>query len=174
MAIWERGARTVGRFSAAAGLTVCLTLAGMVPSASAQEWWETFPGFKKQESARPAVNDEQRRQEALSDLRSGSVPLRSQEMIEALEGAIQRYQQIVSNGGWPDIPGSRTVRAEDNDERVSLLHRRLWLSGELRRQPTQTLFGVTYTEDLEGAIRRFQENNGLRVTGRADRATCRR
>ena len=143
----------------------------MVPSASAQEWWETFPGFKKQESPRPAVNDEQRRLEALSDLRTDRVPLRSQEMIEALEAAIQRYQQIVSNGGWPAIPGSRTIRAEDNDERVALLHRRLSISGELRRRPTQTLFGIDYTEDLEGAIRRFQENNGLRVTGRADRAT---
>jgi L,D-transpeptidase YcbB len=77
----------------------------------------------------------------------------------------------VSKGGWPAIPGSRTIRVEDNDERVSLLHRRLSIGGEMRRRPTQTLFGVDYTSDLEGAIRRFQENNGLRVTGRADRAT---
>jgi murein L,D-transpeptidase YcbB/YkuD len=146
-------------------------LAGPITSASAQEWWENFPGFKSQESPRPAVNDERRRQDQLNDLRIGRLPMRSQEMIEALDAAIQRYQQIASNGGWPTISGTRAVRVEDNDERVALLHRRLWMSGELKRRPTKTLFGVDYSEDLEGAIRRFQEGNGLRVTGRADRAT---
>jgi L,D-transpeptidase YcbB len=173
MAAGAQEARTGAWPRAGRLLSVCLIafLAATTTPASAQEWWETFPGFKRPDAPRPAVNDEQRRQEALSDLRTDRVPLRSQEMIEALEGAIQRYQEIVSKGGWPAIPGSRTIRVEDNDERVSLLHRRLSIGGEMRRRPTQTLFGVDYTSDLEGAIRRFQENNGLRVTGRADRAT---
>jgi L,D-transpeptidase YcbB len=172
MAARRQDARLGARLMAGLRLCACLIacLAATAGSASAQEWWETFPGFKKQESPRP-VNDEQRRQDALTDLRTDRTPLRSQEMIEALETAVQRYQEIVSKGGWPSIPGSRTIRAEDNDERVGLLHRRLSMSGEMRRRPTQTLFGVDYTDDLEGAIRRFQENNGLRVTGRADRAT---
>jgi murein L,D-transpeptidase YcbB/YkuD len=138
--------------------------------ARAQEWWETFPGFKNP-SPRQAANDDKRRPDALNDLRSDRVPLRSQEMLEALEAAIQRYQQIVSNGGWPTIPGTRMIRPEDNDERVAVLHRRLAISGEMRARPTQTLFGLDYSEDMEGAVRRFQENNGLRVTGRVDRAT---
>ena len=71
----------------------------------------------------------------LNDLRPDKVPLRSQEMVEALEDAIQRYQQIVSNGGWPAIPGTRPIRPEDNDERVGLLYRRLATSGEWRGGP---------------------------------------
>jgi murein L,D-transpeptidase YcbB/YkuD len=151
---------------------VCLALLlGSAAPVLAQEWWEIFPAFKNQETPRPASNDERRRQDQLNDLRTGRLPMRSQEMVEALEEAIQRYQRIASNGGWPTIPGTRPIRPEDNDERVALLHRRLWASGEMRRRPSQTLFGIDYTEDMEGALRRFQENNGLRVTGRADRAT---
>ena len=170
---WRGGASGGKALSLAACLAIGLAggLVGASAPASAQEWWESFPGFKSQESPRPAVNDERRRQEALNDLRSGRLPMRSQEMIEALDAAVQRYQQIVSNGGWPAISGTRTIRVEDNDERVAQLHRRLWMSGELKRRPTKTLFGVDYSEDLEGAIRRFQESYGLRVTGRADRPT---
>ena len=61
-------------------------------------------------------------------------PFRSEVMIEALEGAIQRYQRIVANGGWPAIPGSRMIRPEDDDERMPLLRQRLMISGELARR----------------------------------------
>jgi L,D-transpeptidase YcbB len=164
-----RGANRGKAALSAACLAVALS--GPVAPASAQEWWENFPVFKSQNSPRPAANDARQRQVSLNDLRTGRLPMRSHEMIEALEEAIQRYQRIVSNGGWPTIPGTRPIRLEDNDERVAILHRRLWMSGELRRQPSQTLFGINYTEDMDGALRRYQENNGLRVTGRADRAT---
>jgi murein L,D-transpeptidase YcbB/YkuD len=69
------------------------------------------------------------------------------------------------------IPGNRPIRPEDNDDRVGLLYRRLAMSGEWRSRPTQTLFGIDYSEGLDTAVRRFQENNGLRVSGRVDRAT---
>ena len=147
-------------------------LAGASAPASAQEWWENFPGFKSQESPRPAVNDERRRQDQLNDLRTDRLPMRSQEMIEALDAAVQRYQAIVSNGGWPVIPGTRTIgpRTTTSAWRI-LLPPSVPMSGELKRRPTKTLFGTDYSEDLEGAMRRFQEDNGLRVTGRADRPT---
>lgn len=154
----------------------CLSaaLAVVVPASPALAqvtWWENFTGTGRQQDPRPAANDERRRPEALNDLRANRIPLRSSEMIEAMEGAIQRYQAIASSGGWPTIPGTRTIRPEDNDERVAILYRRLALSGELRGRPRETLFGYIYSEDLEAAVRRFQESNGLRVTGRADRPT---
>jgi murein L,D-transpeptidase YcbB/YkuD len=150
-----------------------LALAGLAPSAAAQErpWWEAVPGFGRTDGSRQASNDQRRRPEPLNDLRRDKTPLRSVEMIEALTGAIQHYQAIVSSGGWPMIPGSRMIRLEDNDDRVALLYRRLAISGELRGRPRRNLFGYVFDQDLEAGVRRFQENHGLRVTGRVDRAT---
>ena len=162
----DRARRTFCRSAA-------LTVATLASPALAQDtqWWQNFPGFRNTEQPQPAANDDRRRAEALNDLRPDKVPMRSQEMVEALEGAIQRYQQIVSNGGWPAIPGTRPIRPEDNDERVGLLYRRLAASGEWRNRPSQTLFGIDYSEGVDSAVRRFQENHGLRVSGRVDRAT---
>src|SRR5262245_28768366 len=161
-------------------LVLVLGLTAAASSAGAQDrWWEkTY----RPEAPRPTSNDERREERRaqayqpgqpnqLSDLRPDRTPLRSQDMIEALERAVERYQAIVSRGGWPIIPGAQPIRPEDNDERVALLYRRLSVTGEWTRRPTQSLFGVDYSEGIEEAVRRFQENNGLRVTGRADRQT---
>ncbi|HEX5998233.1 MAG TPA: L,D-transpeptidase family protein [Hyphomicrobiaceae bacterium] len=149
-----------------------------VPSATAQhgQWWErSFPGANgRREGPRVAAHEERRERpqsQQLNDLRPGRTPWRSQEMIDAMEAAIGRYQNIVTKGGWPTIPGSQPIRPEDNDERVALLYRRLSISGEWKRPPQQSLFGVNYSDGMEEAVRRFQENNGLRVTGRVDRQT---
>ena len=167
---------------------------GLVAGASAavaqeQFWEKTFRS--RQDASRQAAHDERRQQSdqpgpssfqpgqpgqpgqpnQLSDLRPDRTPWRSQAMIDALERAVERYQAIVSKGGWPIIPGTQAIRPEDNDERVALLYRRLSVTGEWTRRPTQSLFGVDYSEGMEEAVRRFQENNGLRVTGRADRQT---
>jgi L,D-transpeptidase YcbB len=164
-------ARPVG---AGACLLFGLALASLTQPAFAQEpqWWEFFPGFGKSDGPRPAAAlEERRRPEPLSDLRPDRTPMRSHEMIEALESAIQRYQSIVSAGGWPVIPGNRPILADDNDERVEVLYKRLSISGEWKGRPAQSFFGTDYSEGLEPAVRRFQENNGLRVTGRVDRQT---
>jgi murein L,D-transpeptidase YcbB/YkuD len=155
------------------GLLVAVALAATAQPAASQDpqWWEYFPGFGKPDTPRPAAHAERRRPEPLNDLRPDRTPMRSQQMIDALEAAIQRYQTIVSNGGWPTIPGNRPIRSDDNDERVPLLYKRLTISGEWRTKPSQSFFGPDYSEGLEGAVRRFQENNGLRVTGRVDRQT---
>ena len=119
-----------------------------------------------------AANDDRRRPEALNDLRPDRVPLRSQEMVEALEDAIQRYQQIVSNGGWPVIPGTRPIRPEDNDERVGLLYRRL---ADQRRVegagPARPCSASTTPTDWKPPCGVSRRTTGLRVTGRVDRAT---
>lgn len=148
-----------------------LALAGTSSPSFAQDrpWWESR--FNQPEAERRPQSEEAKRAEVLADLRRDRTPLRSAEMVDALEEAVQRYQAIVTRGGWPTIPGTRMIKADDNDERVALLHRRLALSGELRGRPNRNLFGYVFDSDLEAGVRRFQENNGLRVTGRVDRAT---
>src|SRR5262249_14275827 len=104
------------------------------------------------------------------DLRPDATPLRSEIMLEALEGAIQQYQSIVSAGGWPPIPGTRMIRPEDDDERLPVLRQRLMVSGELSRRSADP-YGFAFGDDLEAAVRRFQLNHGLRVSGRVDKPT---
>jgi L,D-transpeptidase YcbB len=151
----------------AGGLLAASASAGWAQGADGR-WWESFPGFSNPGSqAQRASNEERRRPEPPNDLRPDATPFRSEVMVEALESAIQRYQVIASNGGWPVIPGTRMIRPEDNDERIPVLRQRLTASGELRR----TSGGFGFSDDLEPAIRRFQENHGLRVTGRVDKPT---
>ena len=101
--------RSLGRKLVLAALAV----ATAVPGVSAQEadgrWWEAIPGFGRPEGQPRRASDEdpRRRPEVIDDLRPDATPLRSDVMIGALEGAIQRYQRIVANGGWPTIPGTR-------------------------------------------------------------------
>ena len=138
------------------------------PAHRTAQWWESIPGFGKQGSSYRTASEERRKPEVLNDLRPDATPFRSEAMIGALEGAIARYQDIVANGGWPAIPGNRMMRPEDDDERVPLLRKRLAMSGELARAKGNSF---SFADDLEEAVRRYQENNGLRVTGRVDKPT---
>ena len=140
-------------------------------------WWEAIPGFGQQERQPRRTSDEEprRRSEAPEDLRPDATPFRSEAMIGALEAAIERYERIVANGGWPALPGSRMIRPEDDDERMPLLRQRLMISGELSRRAAGGggfgFGGYSYDEDIDAAVRRFQNNQGLRVTGRVDKPT---
>ena len=134
--------------------------------APADSWWEFLPSFGNADNGpRHASDNGKRRPDELDDLRSGSTPLRSEIMIEALEDAIRRYQRIVSNGGWRIIPGAR-IQPEDDEVRMPRLLQRLTITGELRRRQSD---GVGFaSEEIHAALRRFQSKNGLRVTGYVD------
>ena len=164
--------RSPGRYWHLTALVAGMLLVMATGRVSAQDsgvhWWEVIPGFGHQEKPRRASDEDLRpRAEVLDDLRPDANPWRSDVMIEALEGAVQRYQSIVANGGWPMVPSTR--RPEDDDQRAPLLRQRLMISGELSRKAASG-FGYGY-EDLEPAVRRFQHNNGLRATGRLDTST---
>jgi murein L,D-transpeptidase YcbB/YkuD len=107
------------------------------------------------------------RTDTLNDLRPDDIPWRSDEMLAAIDKAIERYQAIVSKGGWPAIPGNRMLRPGDDDERVAILRRRLRISGELGAGYDDYAFDT----GLESAVVRFQEHNGLRASGRVDQPT---
>jgi murein L,D-transpeptidase YcbB/YkuD len=166
----RRGLPNNWHLSALAG-AMLLAFASGAAFAQGAEWWQVFPGFGSSDQPRRASDeDPRRRAEVLDDLRTDATPMRSDVMIQALEDAIERYQQIVSRGGWPLIPGSRMFRPEDDDERMPVLRQRLMVSGELSRRGGGG-YGFGYGDDLEPAVRRFQTNNGLRVTGRVDKST---
>src|SRR5215831_9621168 len=70
-------------------------------------WWESVPGFGRSNTRpdRTSSEDTRRKPEPVDDLRADPIPLRSDTMIEALESAIQTYQNITTAGGFPLIPG---------------------------------------------------------------------
>ena len=166
--------RSLGRNWHLTALVAGMLLVAAAGAASAQggegRWWEGIPGFGQSDNQPRRASDEEprRRAEVVDDLRTDATPLRSDVMILALEAAIQHYQAIVARGGWPMVPGSRMIRPEDDDERLPLLRQRLMISGELSRRGSG---GFGSGDDLEPAVRRFQQNNGLRVTGRVDKPT---
>jgi murein L,D-transpeptidase YcbB/YkuD len=146
-----------------------LALHSGAASAQSGNWFDTI--FNQGSGgARAATSEDGRRKpEVLNDLRPDSTPWRSDTMLDAIEGAIKRYQKIADAGGWPVVPGSRMIRPEDDDERIPLVRRRLATSGELPRNGLSQSF--TFDGELELAVRRFQESQGLRISGRVDKPT---
>jgi murein L,D-transpeptidase YcbB/YkuD len=142
--------------------------------AQAQEarWWEAIPGFGPQGASTSGSRDDARAAEKaqpLNDLRTDPTPLRSDEMLGAFDQAIARYQQLTAAGGWPVVPGTRMLRPGDNDERVAYVRKRLRISGDLRGEPSYSSY--SFDDELEAAVRRFQQRHGLRVSGRVDQPT---
>jgi murein L,D-transpeptidase YcbB/YkuD len=139
--------------------------------AQAQEWWQQLPGFAS--FSEPSPRDRRPRQasqaEVLDDLREGGMPLRSQEMLQAMADAIDRVERVVADGGWPTIPGPRMIRPGDEDERVPMVRRVLVLWGDMR--PQRGYRSLVLDGETEAAVRRFQSRHGLRVSGRVDRPT---
>jgi len=146
-----------------AGVSLGLALSMATTGAHAQglpdSWWEYLPWFGNADNSQGDLK--------LEDLRSGSTPLRSEIMIEALEDAIGRYERIVSNGGWQTIPGA-SIRPDDDAVRMPRLRRRLTITGELPRGQSDSVGIFGDSPELHAALRRFQSKNGLRVTGYVD------
>ncbi|MGE0629756.1 MAG: L,D-transpeptidase family protein, partial [Hyphomicrobiaceae bacterium] len=133
----------------------------------AQSWLESLQGFgytPPRPRAAPRVVPE------INDLRRDKIPWRSDEMLSMVAAAINRYERIVESGGWPPIRKGRMLRLDDEDERILAIKRRLAMSGELSAAPSYFSY-ARFDERLEDAVRRFQEQFGLRVTGRVDQPT---
>ena len=93
-------------------------------------------------------------------------PTLSTRNIEATKAAIQHYQGIVANGGWPTVP-AYAMKPGSHGEPVEILHRRLEISGDLAGQSIPN----EYDEALTQAVRKFQSRHALPPTGTIDRAT---
>jgi len=68
------------------------------------------------------------------------------------------------------IPKRRTIRPGDDDDRIPVIKARLRATGDLA--PSHSYFESLGLDDsVEQALRSYQRRNGLRITGRVDRAT---
>lgn len=169
----NRFKRSLGGVAAAlfcvlAGVGFALT---SQPAAAQDNWWEGITSFGSPDFSgrRATLERTPARKDVLNDLRPNKVPFRSDEMLIAMEKAIDTYHRIASAGGWQPIPGNRMLRVGEDDSRVPFLRRRLMATGELPRSGNAT--SNMFDQVLEQAVVRYQERNGLRATGRVDRST---
>lgn len=156
----------------AAVLLVFATSAALSDNAAAQgAWWESIQGSGATNYGSGTSTDQrpERKPEELNDLRPDSTPWRSDVMVDAMNAAIGRYEQIIANGGWPIVPPGRMMRAGDDDPRVPILRKRLRVSGDM---PAKGQFydSQTFDSELEAAVKRFQLRNGIRPTGRIEQS----
>ena len=82
--------------------------------------------------------------------------------------ASERYAKIVEAGGWPSVPGD--VGPATRGPAVAALRKRLTVEGDL---PETFARGEAWDPVLAGAVKHFQQRNGLRPTGTVSGATLR-
>jgi murein L,D-transpeptidase YcbB/YkuD len=89
-----------------------------------------------------------------------------------LKGALAEYRRIAAAGGWGTIPAGELLQPGITDARVTLLRRRLGLTGDLpgvaAADPSSR-----YDATVEAGVKAFQERHGLPADGAAGPATLR-
>ena len=162
----------------AAAAVVALAFAASAVRAQ-DDWLDGVPGFDMLQDKKELTVEQRRSRNQLARdaLRARIAPelgepdaLLSQATVSALQEAILRYQAIADNGGWPELPDKVTLRLNDSDNNVSLLRRRLLITGDLAESYGR---GWGYDAAVEQAVARFQFRHGLRTTGYVDGRTRR-
>lgn len=160
------GFGNIARFLVLFSITLSAN-AVFLPAQAQGNWWDGpqtgAPSYSNKRSDDTSDRTE-RKPDILEDLRPGATPWCSDEMFNAIGGAIERYQQIVAKGGWPQIPKGRMMRPGDEDERVPLLRTMLRMTGDMAPKG-QYYASETFDAEVEEGLKRFQTRHGLRPTG---------
>jgi len=80
-----------------------------------------------------------------------------------MQQAINRYEEIKKEGGWPTIPYGLDLKKNDSGRRVEVLIDRLKITGEL--QADYQNYDSVFDEEIEEAVKRFQTRHGLQDDG---------
>jgi len=84
---------------------------------------------------------------------------------QGLKKALAQYREIEKKGGWPEIPDGPTMEPGDNDTRVPILMRRLYVTGDLDLTQPLAPLTTTYGPVLEQGVMKFQQRHGLEPDG---------
>jgi murein L,D-transpeptidase YcbB/YkuD len=79
-----------------------------------------------------------------------------------LRQALDRYQTIADEGGWPSVGGDGPLQSGDSGPEVGRLRERLAATGDLSGEQADE---STYTAAVVEAVQRFEERHGLPVNG---------
>ena len=91
-----------------------------------------------------------------------TAPTLSPATAQFTETAIKTYDDIVTRGGWPEVPKVDELRLGDRHPSVVDLRSRLAVSGDL---DPNAVGNDIYNSYVEAAVRRFQARHGLTVDG---------
>jgi peptidoglycan hydrolase-like protein with peptidoglycan-binding domain len=104
-------------------------------------------------------------------LNDGSVaPFITPDSPSSIEAVASRYAGIVASGGWPRLPKGNLKKGSEG-KNAAILNRRLFVEGYLRAEATEGQYAQIFTSATEEALKQFQRNHGLAVTGKVDGAT---
>lgn len=81
---------------------------------------------------------------------------------------LQQYRNIAAAGGWPAIPDGQVLKPDMEDDRLKLLAKRLFITGDLVDSTVKT---SSYNEELVDAVKAFQKRHGLDEDGVIGKAT---
>ncbi|ETX00003.1 MAG: hypothetical protein ETSY2_39890, partial [Candidatus Entotheonella gemina] len=96
------------------------------------------------------------------------------------EAALERYHQIHTRGGWPNIPSGPALRLGSRSERVLALRHRLRATGDLPplgqlaqvgSETTDFDAEMVFDREVDRAVRQIQRRHGLHVDGIVGRKT---
>lgn len=80
-----------------------------------------------------------------------------------MQQALLKYRKIASDGGWPVISKGKPMKKGEQGERIALLRKRLFVTGDFSGKSTENE-GI-FDEELHNAVMRFQKRHGLKEDG---------
>lgn len=89
---------------------------------------------------------------------------------QAMEAALEMYQDIARNGGWPMI-SERGLKKGDVSTQVVMLRERLVAEGYLPPEALDVDEPEKFGAAVRDAVKAFQSNHGLATTGKLDDRT---
>ncbi len=93
---------------------------------------------------------------------ASKTPVFAPQTIDFIQQALAEYQGIVAGGGWPVVPADKKLKLGSSSSSVSVLRKRLMISGDL-----STSAGISNQFDtyVSAAVKRFQRRHGLPADG---------
>ena len=85
-----------------------------------------------------------------------------------LRKKLAEYRAIAAKGGWPSIPAGETLKPGMDDQRVTMVRKRLAVTGDLA---SGNMDGAVFDTALEAAVKRFQKRHNLTPDGAVGKQT---
>ena len=79
-----------------------------------------------------------------------------------LRKKLSEYRQIAEKGEWPTIPEGKTLKPDEEDQRIIIIRQRLAATGDLS---TKDVSSTVFDESLVEDVKRFQDRYSLNSDG---------